>query len=176
MSEKFHHRIWIGRKVDELPTPAIVADADAIQKNLTLMDEYLNHTHCHLRPHFKSHKCVSLARKQIDCKNTKGITCAKVSEAEQLVSGGITDILIANQVIGKDKVSRIADLNRKATVRVAVDSHDGIEQLGSAAQEAGVTINYPDKGPFASKVTPLLESYRDNDKLYDLITRIRAAE
>ena len=43
-------------------------------------------------------------------------------------------------------------------------------------QEAGVTINYPDKAPFAAKVTPLLESYRDNAKLYDLITRIRAVE
>jgi tripartite ATP-independent transporter DctP family solute receptor len=43
-------------------------------------------------------------------------------------------------------------------------------------QEAGVTINYPDKAPFAAIVTPLLESYRDNEKLYDLITRIRAVE
>jgi tripartite ATP-independent transporter DctP family solute receptor len=43
-------------------------------------------------------------------------------------------------------------------------------------QEAGVTISYPDKAPFAAKVTPLLESYRDNEKLYDLITRIRAVE
>jgi tripartite ATP-independent transporter DctP family solute receptor len=43
-------------------------------------------------------------------------------------------------------------------------------------QEAGVTINYPDKAPFATKVTPLLESYRDNEKLYDLITRIRAVD
>jgi tripartite ATP-independent transporter DctP family solute receptor len=43
-------------------------------------------------------------------------------------------------------------------------------------QEAGVTINYPDKAPFAAKVTPLLESYQSNEKLYDLITRIRAVE
>ena len=41
-------------------------------------------------------------------------------------------------------------------------------------QEAGVTINYPDKEPFAEKVTELLESYRENEKLFDLITRIKA--
>lgn len=43
-------------------------------------------------------------------------------------------------------------------------------------QEAGVTVTYPDKEPFAEKVTGLLESYRDNEKIYDLITRIRAVE
>jgi hypothetical protein len=39
-----------------------------------------------------------------------------------------------------------------------------------------VTIIYPDKTPFAGKVQDLLESYRDNEKLYDLITRIREVE
>jgi len=43
-------------------------------------------------------------------------------------------------------------------------------------QQAGVTIIYPDKEPFAKKVEPLLDSYKDNEKLYDLITRIRAVE
>jgi D-serine deaminase-like pyridoxal phosphate-dependent protein len=135
-----YHRKWIGKPVEELPTPAIVADADAIKTNLMLLAEYLNGRHCNLRPHFKSHKCVSLAQQQIACGNTTGITCAKVSEAEQLVSGGIVDVLIANQVIGRNKVSRVADLNRQAIVRVAVDSYEGIEQLSGAAQQAGVTI------------------------------------
>ena len=43
-------------------------------------------------------------------------------------------------------------------------------------QREGVSINYPDKEPFAEKVTSLLESYRDNEKLYDLISRIRSVE
>jgi D-serine deaminase-like pyridoxal phosphate-dependent protein len=140
MNELLNHRKWIGRPAEELPTPAIVADADAINTNLALLSEYLNDKPCQLRPHFKSHKCVSLAQQQMACDNTSGITCAKVSEAEQLDSGGIRDVLIANQVIGKDKVNRVADLNRRAMVRVAVDSHEGIEQLRVAAQEASVTI------------------------------------
>ncbi len=43
-------------------------------------------------------------------------------------------------------------------------------------QEAGVTIIHPDKEPFAEKVTELLDSYRENEKIYDLITRIRETE
>jgi len=41
-------------------------------------------------------------------------------------------------------------------------------------RQAGVTVTYPDKEPFAKKVEPLLESYRDNEKIYSLMTRIRA--
>jgi len=43
-------------------------------------------------------------------------------------------------------------------------------------QEAGVIINYPDKEPFAEKVTELLDSYKENEKIYGLITRIKAVE
>jgi len=43
-------------------------------------------------------------------------------------------------------------------------------------EKEGVEIIYPDKEPFAEKVTGLLESYRDNPRLYDLITRIREVE
>jgi D-serine deaminase-like pyridoxal phosphate-dependent protein len=39
-----------------------------------------------------------------------------------------------------DKTDRIAEMNRHAIVRVAVDSRLGIEQLSTAAQKAGVTI------------------------------------
>ncbi len=140
MNQLPDHQKLIGRPVEDISTPAIVVDANSLENNLTFLAEYFNNLHCKLRPHFKSHKCVSLAKKQISCKSTVGITCAKVSEAEKLVSGGIKDVLIANQVIGKDKVRRIADLNRRAVVRVAVDSDVGIEQLSLAAQEAGITI------------------------------------
>lgn len=43
-------------------------------------------------------------------------------------------------------------------------------------REAGVTVIRPDKEPFAEKVEPLLESYSDNKKIYDLMNRIRAVE
>lgn len=129
-----------GKSVVDLPTPSIVADIDAIDMNLKKMDDFFVASNCKLRPHFKSHKCVTLAKRQMSYPNTIGITCAKLSEAEQLVAGGVTDVLIANQVIGSDKTKRIAEMNRQATVRVAVDSQLGIEQLGYAAQKAGVII------------------------------------
>ncbi|MCK5457620.1 MAG: alanine racemase, partial [Melioribacteraceae bacterium] len=130
----------IGKQIENISTPAIVADYDDIIFNLSKMDEYFNNKKCKLRPHFKSHKCITIAKLQMEYKNTVGITCAKLSEAEQLVNGGVKDILIANQVIGLDKVKRVALLNKNATVRVAVDSIEGIIQLSTAAQEIGVEI------------------------------------
>ncbi|MEN8202245.1 MAG: DSD1 family PLP-dependent enzyme [Bacteroidota bacterium] len=129
-----------GRLVTALPTPCIVADLEALEANLEKMDGFFSGSTCNLRPHFKSHKCVTLARRQMEFPNTTGITCAKLSEAEQLVAGGIGDVLIANQVIGTDKTDRIAKMNRTAVVRVAVDSQPGIEQLGISALKAGVEI------------------------------------
>ncbi len=132
--------LWAGRKVEDLPTPVIIADIEALLSNLEKLSGYFNERHCNLRPHFKSTKCVTLAKLQMQSGNINGITCAKLSEAEQLVEGGIKDVLIANQVIGMDKVRRIAKMNLRATVRVAVDSLTGIRQLSKAAEESDVTI------------------------------------
>ncbi len=42
--------------------------------------------------------------------------------------------------------------------------------------EAGVTINYPDKGPFEERVQELYESYKSEPEIYSLIQRIKAVQ
>jgi D-serine deaminase-like pyridoxal phosphate-dependent protein len=130
----------IGGPIDAVPTPGVVVDADALEHNLATLSSYFAERPCSIRPHFKSHKCVELARRQLAAGNATGITCAKVSEAEVLAAGGIDDILIANQVVGPDKARRLARLNRDATVRCAVDAVEQIDELSAAATEAGVII------------------------------------
>ncbi len=131
---------WIGKHVEAVPTPALVVDVEALDHNLRLLADYFATRRAKLRPHFKSHKCVTLARRQLEAGNAVGITCAKLAEAEVLVAGGVKDILIANQVVGPEKAQRLAALNREATVRTAVDSPENIVELGAAAVSAGVTI------------------------------------
>ena len=134
------HRNFIGRPVQALPTPAMLVEVAALQQNISLLADYFSDRPCKLRPHFKSHKCVTIAKRQLKAGGVVGITCAKLSEAEALVAGGVKDVLIANQVVGPDKAQRLAALNRSATVRSAVDSEANLEELGAAAQAAGVTI------------------------------------
>ncbi len=130
----------IGQSIDAIDTPALIVDPDILELNLKRLADYFATRPCKIRPHFKSHKCVELARRQLAAGSAVGITCAKLSEAEQLVAGGIADVLIANQIVGPSKARRLAKLNRRATVRCAVDSAVAVEQLNEAAGEADVTI------------------------------------
>jgi D-serine deaminase-like pyridoxal phosphate-dependent protein len=131
---------FIGKHVETLPTPALVVDVEALDHNLKLMADYFATRRTKLRPHFKSHKSVTLAKRQLQAGNAVGMTCAKLAEAEVLVAGGIKDVLIANQVVGPEKAQRLAAMNRVATVRAAVDSPANVVELGAAAVSVGVTI------------------------------------
>ena len=130
---------WIGKHKHELDTPALIVDLDRLQRNIDKMAEFFNGVSADLRPHFKTPKTVEIAKMQIEA-GAKGITCAKVSEAEVLVEGGIKDILIANEIIGKHKTAKLAELNKKADVMCAVDDPAQVAAISEAAVAAGVAI------------------------------------
>ena len=44
--------------LQELPTPSLVLDADALERNLDRMDSFLAAEDAWARPHTKTHKCV----------------------------------------------------------------------------------------------------------------------
>jgi len=131
---------FIGRPITALPTPALVVDPQALERNLQYLARYFRERACKLRPHFKSHKCVTLAHAQLAAGSATGMTCATLAEAEALVAGDLADVLIANQVVGAGKPARLAALNQGALVRAAVDSAGNVADLGAAAREAGVTL------------------------------------
>jgi D-serine deaminase-like pyridoxal phosphate-dependent protein len=124
----------------EIPTPALVVDVDAMDRNIRRMADFFADSSCKLRPHFKAHKTPEIARRQLAAGSCTGLTCATVREAE-IASEFCGDILIANQVIGPDKVSRVAAIAaRGIDIKVAVDSGEGVDQIASAAEHAGVVI------------------------------------
>ena len=78
---------------------------------------------------------------QIGAGGTVGGVCtAKVSEAEVMVEGGVTDILIANQVVHKDKIARMCALARQANMKVCVDNLQNVQDLSDVAEAYGVKI------------------------------------
>ena len=56
-----------------LPTPALIVDPEALDRNLQLLAGYFRERACKLRPHFKSHKCVTLARAQLAAGSARGL-------------------------------------------------------------------------------------------------------
>ena len=57
-----------------------------------------------------------------------------------MIAAGITDLLIANQVVGPHKIERLVNLRKHADVKVAVDSEINIRAIGATAVKKGVEI------------------------------------
>ncbi len=125
---------------NELPTPALVVDRAAMERNLERMMRHLAARGVGLRPHAKMHKCPIVARRQLEL-GAVGICCAKVSEAEVMRAAGIEQILITSPVATRDKMARVVDLaKRSRDVRIVVDDLDAARQLAAAATAAGVRL------------------------------------
>lgn len=161
----------IGAPIQDLDTPCLILDRPTLQANLQRMAQFFSGRECKLRPHFKNHKCTRLAQEQLNAGSAVGITCAKLGEAEVLVDAGITDVLIANQVVGQRKVQRLADLARRGQIRVAVDDATHVAEISSAARAAD------------SNVGLLIEidigmgrcGLSDHDQILELARQIQAA-
>lgn len=129
----------IGQPVSTLDTPQALLDLDVIDANLARMLGAAKERGVNVRVHFKSLKCGGLAKYLVE-RGAQSFLCAKLNEAETLADAGVWDILIANQVVGPSKMLRIAELAKRANVRVLVDHPDHVTSLGKAATEAGVII------------------------------------
>ena len=96
-------------KYMELDTPALIIDKNIMMDNIKFMQEYADRNNVSLRPHTKTHKSPKLAILQ-EQMGARGITVAKVGEAEIMAENGIKDIFIANEIVGDIKLKRIAKL------------------------------------------------------------------
>jgi len=134
------YRSAIGRPRHDLVTPALILDLDVARRNIAAMAEYMRTVPAKLRPHIKVHKSPELARMQMEAGEALGLTTATVWEAVVMVRGGIDDILIANEVVGEEKVKALAELARDARINVAIDDAHNAEELSAAALKAGSTL------------------------------------
>src|SRR5918992_3207096 len=112
-----------------------------MERNLSRMAEYCRTHNLRLRPHTKSHKIPELAKRQLD-HGAHGITVAKIGEAEVMLDAGITDMLIAYPIVGRDKAEKLADLATRADITVALDSVDAARAISQEAQlkDADVSV------------------------------------
>ncbi len=123
----------------DIDTPALLIDIDKMERNIRAMADFFDGRPAGLRPHTKTHKCPVLAHKQLRA-GARGVTCAKLGEAEVMAQAGISDILIANQIVGRQKIARLANLARHCDIMVAVETPDNAAELSSAAKAVGATI------------------------------------
>jgi D-serine deaminase-like pyridoxal phosphate-dependent protein len=127
------------RHRNEIPTPALVLDLAALDRNIARMASFFRDGACRLRPHFKAHKTPAIAQRQLAAGACVGLTCATIDEAET-VAAFCQDVLVANEVVSADKCARLAGLAHHTRVTVAVDSPEGLEAIAESARAAGVPM------------------------------------
>lgn len=138
--------------VHELPTPALIVDADVLEHNLATFAQAL--PGARLRPHVKAHKCTALARRQ-RAHGHAAFTCATAREMEGMAEVGLgDDLLLANEIVDPVRARRLAELGARVTVavdseptvrvaaeagirEVLVDVNVGLPRCGCAPDEAG---------------------------------------
>ena len=131
----------LGTPISELETPALVLDLDALEHNYEYIASLYADTACKMREHAKNVKTPAVLRKQIEAGGTVGGVCAaKVSEAEVMVEGGITDILITSQAVTEDKIARICSMARAADVKVAIDDPRNVQLISDISSRSGTDV------------------------------------
>ncbi|MDR7869558.1 MAG: alanine racemase [Tissierellaceae bacterium] len=120
--------------IKDLDTPALLIDKVKILDNIKFIQEYANKYDVNLRPHTKTHKMPYLANLQVEV-GARGITVAKVGEAEVMAENGIGDIFIANEIVGTTKLERIKTLNRKINISFGIDSIEHVREIEKVFEE-----------------------------------------
>jgi D-serine deaminase-like pyridoxal phosphate-dependent protein len=116
--------------VNELPTPALLIDAEAFDRNIATMADRL--PGARLRPHVKAHKCTAIAAAQAAAGHP-GFTCATPREVLGMAAAGLAhDLLLANETLDHDRLVAMAALDPPVTV--AIDSDATLD----AAVRAGI--------------------------------------
>jgi D-serine deaminase-like pyridoxal phosphate-dependent protein len=139
-----------------LDTPRLLVDLDAMERNIARMAGVFAEHGVGWRPHTKGIKVPAIAHMLLRA-GAIGVTCAKLGEAEVMAAAGVPSILVANQIVGPEKIERLVHLHRHAEVIVAVDSPENAAAIGQAAKRAsaeqGVLIEV-DTGMARSGVAP----------------------
>src|SRR5918993_5502510 len=128
------------RVAREFGTPAVVVDLDVVERNIARVQGLCDAAGLANRPHIKTHKSPVIAAMQRDA-GAKGITCQKLGEAEVMADAGLDDILISYNILGEEKLGRLAALMRRAGIVVAADNPVTVAGLPQAAAMAERTLD-----------------------------------
>ena len=130
-----------GMSEDDIQTPCLVLDLDALERNIKKMGDYAAANGMRHRVHGKMHKSVDVAKLQETLGGACGVCCQKVSEAEVFVRGGIRDVLVSNQVRHPAKIDRLARIpTYGARAICCVDDVTNVADLSEAAVRHGTQI------------------------------------
>jgi D-serine deaminase-like pyridoxal phosphate-dependent protein len=125
---------------DAIDTPALLVDLDTMERNQRRMVELFSGKLVRARPHFKNHRVLALADRQM-ASGAIGITCARLWQAERLIRHGIRDVLVANEIAGESMIRKFIELSRVAPVIVGVDNPSTVDEMARLAGAERGSLN-----------------------------------
>src|SRR5580698_9007273 len=116
---------------EDVSLPAAVLYADRIEHNLKWMQAFVAEYGVKLAPHGKTTMAPQLFRRQLET-GAWGITLATAHQVRAAYHGGVSRILMANQLVGRHNMLMIAEMlsDPEFEFFCLVDSVEGVEQLG----------------------------------------------
>jgi D-serine deaminase-like pyridoxal phosphate-dependent protein len=121
-------------------TPALVVDLERLEANIAAMAGRSRASGVALRPHVKTHKCSTLAARQLEA-GAAGLSCATIDEAEAMAHAGLRNLLLTSPVVGEERIARLVALAwRDARTIAVVDHPDNVDAIAQAAATAGLRL------------------------------------
>ncbi|MFM0497361.1 amino acid deaminase [Paraburkholderia caledonica] len=116
---------------EDVSLPAAVLYADRVEHNLKWMQAFVAEYGVKLAPHGKTTMAPQLFRRQLET-GAWGITLATAHQVRAAYHGGVSRVLMANQLVGRRNMMMVAELLSDPDFEFfcLVDSVDGVEQLG----------------------------------------------
>ncbi|NPT60097.1 amino acid deaminase [Paraburkholderia elongata] len=116
---------------EDVSLPAAVLYADRVEHNLKWMQAFVAEYGVKLAPHGKTTMAPQLFRRQLET-GAWGITLATAHQVRAAYHGGVSRILMANQLVGHRNMMMVAELLSDPDFEFfcLVDSVEGVEQLG----------------------------------------------
>lgn len=124
------------RVAREFGTPCAVIDLDRVEANIRRVQAACDAAGLANRPHIKTHKSPVIAGWQRDA-GARGIACQKLGEAEIFAAAGFRDILVSYNIMGDEKIARLAALAGTCELVLAADNPVTVAALSRAATMAG---------------------------------------
>lgn len=154
-----------------LETPSLLIDRDIAVANIEMMQKKADSMGLKLRPHIKTHRMPYFAKLQMEA-GACGIACAKIGEAEVMADHGISDIFIANEVIGEDKYERLKELHRRVHVRIGIDNEVQLAQM----EKVFATEERPLEVQIEYEVGEVRTGVTNDEQLISLVNAIKQCE
>ncbi|MDH7785542.1 3-hydroxy-D-aspartate aldolase [Ochrobactrum sp. 19YEA23] len=125
-----------GMREADIDTPALIIDLDKMEDNLDRMATYCASSGIRLRAHAKTHKSPVIAHWQM-ARSAVGQCVQKTGEAEVLAWGGVSDILVSNEVVSERKLARLLALSGMSDVAVCADNGSVVNLVEKVAADSG---------------------------------------